>query len=151
MLTAAFLTLIGVAVHWSLVQVLASAWIAPDLTLVAVVWVSARYPSQAWIAGLLAGILTMGWMPEAGLLSVIAYSCVVALVRWLSGVWNMADWRGQALVVGLCEAVWIALQLWIHGGWRPSALYFGLLHLAVTLLALRVIVRLGDLRPARLP
>lgn len=142
--------LIGVAVHWSLVQVLASAWIAPDLTLVVVVWVSVRYPSHAWIAGLLAGTLTMGWMPDSGLLPVVAYASVVALVRWLSKVWNMADWQGQALVVGFCESVWIASQLWIHGAWRSSSLPVGLLHLVVTLLVLRVVVYLGDLRRAQL-
>ena len=148
MLAAAFLTIVAVAVHWGLVQAFASTWLVPDLTLVAVVWVAAMRPRQGWLAAASAGVLTMGWMPEGGLLPVIGYGSVVLLVRWLANFWNMVDWRGQLLVVGFCEALWIALQLWMYGTGWASVIQLGLWHIAVTVLAARITVLLGQPREA---
>lgn len=141
----------GIGLHWMLADLLVSSWWVPDLTLLAVILVVIASPTRWWLAASLAGLATMCRMAHCPAAALLWYGGLGLALRMCAAVWNLADQRILGSVVGLAEALWVGLLLWVQDGWHLAVLPPAAVHVALTVLLVRPGQRLLGLPNAERP
>ena len=125
----------ALAGHVLLANVVGWPWVVPNLTLIGLVRAVARRPEQWALAGVLAGLVLMVWVPQAGAVALGGAMGLAGAVRLAGAQWDVIDERVEAaLIVALAGAA-AAGALWLEDAWSWPLAGWAVAQVAVTALA----------------
>ena len=128
----------AISVHLIACRVAVSAWWVPDLTLVMTVLIVAASPGRWWLVSGAAGLVMMCWTVPFPAAVLVWYLALGGAVSWLSRNWDVTDVRVQCLVVGVADALWLALHLWLQAAAPLPLLALAAGHVSLTVLVVPV-------------
>ena len=127
--------------HALLVQVFASPWWVPDLTLGGVVLAVGRTPRR-WLlwSGIAASWATV-WAVRSPWVVFLGYLGCGWIVSRLSQAWDTTDLRLQGLIAGVGSLFMTGVGLWVDQLWQAPVVGWASVHVAVTALAVSALSR----------
>lgn len=119
--------------HAAAVILLPLAWWAPNLTIAAVVLMTAAQPHRWWIWSGGAGLFTLLWTAKAGQPVAGAVAALGFAVWLLSRHWDLSDARVRLALVAGAVILITGWELSLAGRWSTALLGLATGHVAVTL------------------
>lgn len=122
--------------HALLVQVLASPWWVPNLTLGGVVLAVGRTPRRWLLWSGIAALWMTVWAVRSPWVVFLGYLGCGWMVSRLSQAWDTTDPRLQGLIAGVASLFITGVELWMDQVWRAPVVGWAGVHVSMTALVI---------------